>query len=109
MNKERKVFVVNKSGHDFSPAKKYGELVYLSEGLMNRFQTNHMYRMFSDIMEDSSEDDYILISGLIQMNIIAASIMAYKHGRVNLLIYSERDQDYEQRELVMSNLVNRQI
>lgn len=108
MSEETKVYVVNNSGHDFSPAKKFGKLVYLSEGRMNRFQTNQMYRMFSEKMENSTENDYILISGLIQMNVIAAAIQAYKHGRINMLIYSDRDRDYERREIVMPNLVERE-
>lgn len=103
-----KVYVVNNSGHDFTPAERFGDIVFLSEGRMNRFKINSMYRQFVERMEDSSSEDYILVTGLIQMNVIAASIQAHKHGRVNLLIYSDKNQDYEPREIVLGNLINKE-
>lgn len=101
-----KVYVVNNSGHDYTKAKSYGELVYLSEGRMNRFKLNNMYRQFAEVMEDSSEEDYILVTGLAQMVAIAASIQAYKFGKVNFLLYSHRDDDYVPRELTIGNLID---
>ena len=86
---KRKVFVVNKSSHNFSPALKFGELIYLSEGPMNRYSTNNMVREFKEIMENSSEDDYIVPCSLNVMNSIACAIFAHLHGRLNLLLFKE--------------------
>lgn len=85
----RKVFVVNKSSHDFGPADKYGEVKFLSEGSMNRYATNSMVRLFEESMKDSEPTDYIVPCSLNVMNSIACAIFAHKHGRLNLLLYKD--------------------
>ena len=87
--KKRKVFVVSGSSHDFSQAKHFGELIFLSQGPMNRYGVNNMYRQFWDKMKDSDEDDYVLVCGLAIMNGVAASIMAVLHGKINYLLYKK--------------------
>jgi len=82
-----KVYIVNKSSHNFSDAKRFGEILYLSEGSMNRYATNNMHRIFTRIMEDSNEEDYIVLCALNVMNSIACAIFAAKHKRLNLLLF----------------------
>jgi len=95
----RKVFIVNKSAHDFAPAKEYGELVFMSEGPMNRYSTNNMHRVFTDCMKDSGPEDFIVPCSLNVMNIIAGAVFARKHGRLNLLLFKEGE--YIERNLVI--------
>jgi len=85
----KKVFIVNKSSHDFRPAEAFGEVIYLSEGSINRYATNSMVRQFSDIMKDSEGSDYIVPCSLNVMNSIACAIFAHKHGRLNLLLFKD--------------------
>jgi len=85
----KKVFIVNKSSHDFKPAEAFGEVIYLSEGSINRYATNSMVRQFSDIMKDSEGSDYIVPCSLNVMNSIACAIFAHKHGRLNLLLFKD--------------------
>ena len=85
----RKVFVVNKSSHDFGPADKYGKVHFLSSGSMNRYATNSMVRLFEEAMRESKVEDYIVPCSLNVMNSIACAIFAYKHGRLNLLLYKD--------------------
>ena len=94
-----KVYIVNKSSHDFSQASNYGELVFLSEGPVNRYATNSMHRMFSEAMAESSAFDYIVPCSLNVMNSIACAIFASKHGKLNLLLYKQGD--YLERNLVL--------
>ena len=82
-----KVYIVNKSNHDFSKAEKFGPLIYCTEGRMNRFGTNDMLRKFSDAMRNSQKDDYLLLCSLNVMNAVACAVFAHKHGSVNLLLY----------------------
>lgn len=103
-----KVYVVNNSGHDFSPAKEYGELIFLSEGLVNSFNINKMYRMFAPILDESRPEDWILMSGLPQMNVVASCIFAYKHGRINLLLYSSKNHRYDRKEIILGNLIRKE-
>jgi hypothetical protein len=86
-----KVFIVNRSNHDFSAAEKYGSLIFLSEGPMNRYATNTMFRQFEDALRESSPSDYIVPCSLNVMNSIACAIFARKHGKLNLLLFKEGD------------------
>ena len=81
------VYVVNKCSHDFTRAKEFGKLVYLSEGAMNRYGTNHIHCVMDEVLKDSNPEDYILPCSMNIMNVIACSIFAAKHGRINLLLY----------------------
>lgn len=91
MNTEqsRKVFIVNKSAHDFSPAEAYGKVIFLSEGSMNRYSTNNMVRTFTLSMENSNKHDYIVPCSLNVMNSIACAIFAHKHSCLNLLLFKD--------------------
>lgn len=86
---KRKVFIVNRSSHDFAPAERYGEIVFLSEGSMNRYATNSMFRAFKEKMKDSTDRDYIVPCSLNVMNSIACAIFARKHNRLNLLLFKD--------------------
>lgn len=89
------VYIVNKSSHDFSAAEQYGEVIFLSEGPMNRYSTNNMHRTFTDKMKDSSPDDYIVPCALNVMNSLACAIFSHKHGKLNLLLF--KDGEYLER------------
>lgn len=95
----KRVFIVNRSSHNFGAAKKFGELIFLSEGTMSRYATNSMIRSFTDLMKDSSPDDYIVPCSLNVMNSIASAIFARKHGTLNLLLY--KDGSYIERNHVL--------
>ena len=81
------VYIVNRSVHDFSAATDYGKLIYMSKGSINRFNTSRIYRLFYPILKKSDKEDYILITGLTVMNLVAAFIFAMKHKRLNLLLF----------------------
>jgi hypothetical protein len=93
------VYVVNKSAHDFSAAEHFGKLVFLSEGPVNRYATNHMHRIFTESLKDSEPTDYIVPCSLNVMNSIACAIFSHRHGRLNLLLF--RQGKYLERTLVL--------
>ena len=92
-----KVFVVNQGGHNHNDAERFGELVFMSRGTINRYAASQMYRQFVDHLKDSSEDDFILITGLSVMASIACSIFARIHGRLNLLLFKSSQSSEEGR------------
>lgn len=98
----RKVFVVSGSSHNFSAARKWGELVFLSNGPMNRYAVNTMYINFYAAMKHSSPEDYVLICGLAIMNSVAASVMTSLHGKVNYLLFKKGE--YLERNIVVPKL-----
>lgn len=82
-----KVYIPNRSVHDFSAALEFGDPVYLSTGSVSRYNTSRLYRKFWPLLQDSKPTDYLLITGLTILNLIAAFILTKKHGRLNLLLF----------------------
>lgn len=83
----RKVFVINKSSHDYSKAEEFGQLIFMTEGSLNRFAVSKMFRTFEPFIGESQPTDYLLLSGLSVMCSVASAMFAAKHQRLNLLIY----------------------
>jgi len=100
-----KVYVVNKGGHDFSSAKRYGEIHFLSEGIRDILAVSSMYRDFAIALRESTDKDYILLTGPNVMCCIACSCFAFLHGVVNVLIY--KGGRYKERKVMLNNLLGR--
>jgi hypothetical protein len=101
-NGAQKVYIVNRSNHDFSRAERFGELCYLSEGLVQKRNVNYMARLFTEKLVDSTEKDFILPTALTIMSMVAALVFAQKHGRVNLLLFESGR--YKARTLVLDGI-----
>lgn len=99
------VFIVNKGGHNFEAAEQFGRLAYLSEGIASRYAVSKIYRDFAMRLRGSSPDDYLLLTGLTTMNVIACSCFAYIHGRLNLLLY--KNDKYVERKLLLGELLDK--
>ena len=91
------VYVINKCPHDFHEAEKYGTLVYLSKGSMNKYAVNKIFRQFTSALVQSKPDDYILLTSLTVMSVIACCIFVLKHETLNLLLF--KDDSYVCRKL----------
>ncbi len=109
MNQRPNVYVVNKSAHDFSDAYRFGDLVFLSEGKQSRYAANDICRQFKPILEVSEPNDYILLTSLTVMNVIAASLFSVSHGKLNLLIHQSETNSYVERRLDLSDLAEKPI
>lgn len=101
----QRIYIPNKSGHDFTAAEKFGDLIFMTEGFISRFAVNEVYRAFSDIMADSHEDDWLLPSGYAFMNQVAGAIFAKMHGRLNLLLFDPSTGEYISRSISIDNLI----
>ena len=84
-----KVYVINDSGHDYKEAEKYGELIYLTKGIVASYATTQHYRTFAEKMKDATSDDYILVTSLASMNAIAGWIMGTLGFPLNLLLFKD--------------------
>ena len=83
-----KVFVVNKGHHNYEQAKEFGELVFLTEESLNIFaSSNLVYTISAPLLEQSSGDDYLLLSGHILPNAIAFNTMMKKNLKVKSLVW----------------------
>ena len=96
--RKRKVFIINKSGHDYSAASKFGDIVYLTEGKLDSFETNQHYREVAPLLRDAGPDDYILITSLASLNCLVGWMIGSLGHPLNLLIF--KDGKYVVRRLV---------
>ena len=95
-----KVFIINKGSHDYSDAQRYGEIVYITEGSVNKFDVSQMFRECDSALASSEADDYILLTSLTTLCSVACAIFGRKHGRLNLLLF--KDDRYVERRLVLN-------
>lgn len=98
MSDLHRVYIVNKSAHDFSEAKKFGSLIFITEGRLNRFSVNDMHRQTEDALKDSAAFDFIVPCSLNVLNSIVCATFAVKHKRLNLLLFKQGD--YIERNIV---------
>lgn len=85
--KGTKVFVPNRGTNDYSAAYEYGDLIFCSEGLINRKDILTMAKTMNDAMSDAEAEDYILITSLSSLCGVACGIFAARFHRLNLLIF----------------------
>lgn len=86
-----KVYIVNKSTHDYSAAECFGDLVFLSKNNLKKYSTSQAYRIFYPILEKSNPKDYLLVSGMPMHCLVAAFILTNNHKRLNLLLFAEKN------------------
>jgi hypothetical protein len=99
----RKVYIINRSGHDYSSAEHFGDFVFLSDGRMHPFGVSRMYRNFSELLRHSDANDLLLLTSLTHANVIAAAIFAHLHGRLNLLLWTGKG--YVKRDILLDELL----
>lgn len=97
-----KVYVPNRSFHDFKDAARFGELVFLTEGMVNRMNVNKITRQCMVAMKGATAGDFIVVSSLSIITAIASSLMAFAFGRINFLIWE--DDHYIERNIVLGDL-----
>lgn len=98
-----KVFIPNKGFHDYQRAERFGELVYITEGTVNRFEINQIARLCADALQDAAGGDYILLSSLPGISAVAAAMFAVKFGRLNLLLHDSRSGEYVSRSVLIES------
>lgn len=83
-----KVYVLNRGPYDYSDAERFGELVYCTEGSLDKVDTTHMYRLLLPFMKESIPEDYILLTSLTSLCCVACAMFSYYNGRLNLLVHT---------------------
>ncbi len=89
------VYVVNRSCHNFNKATAYGDIKFMTVGSIDKFNLTKMHRTFFKYLKDSDKQDYIVISGLTNMSVIACGIFVNKHHRLNLLLWNQKKKTYK--------------
>lgn len=92
-----KVFIINDSGHDYTEAKKFGELVFLTTGTVASYDANKNYRQIVDKLKQAKQEDFILITSLASLNCIVGWIIGHLNLPLNMLLF--KDGKYLKRRL----------
>jgi len=100
-----KVYVVNYAGHNVHQAKKYGELVFVTEGRVDIFNTDRNVADIAKKLVNYTDDDYILLSGSPLLVFILTLICAVKADSYKLLLYNCKKGDYELRTVFKHNII----
>lgn len=102
--KERTVYIVSDSGHDYSTAKRLGNLEFLHDGKINVFASDKLIKELHEKLADSTADDFLLPSGNSLATCAAFAILLNKNSAVNILIYSFRNKMYEVRTILKNQV-----
>ena len=57
---QARVFIPNKGHHDYTDAKRFGELTFVTKGVQNKYGVANIARVWEDALEASLPTDYIL-------------------------------------------------
>jgi len=95
----RRVYVLNEGSHDYSGAEAFGELVFCTNGILQKTDINKMFLVLDDVLQESERGDLIMLSSLTSLCATASAIMAALHGEVHFLIY--HDGKYVEKDLML--------
>jgi len=83
-----KVFILNKDERDYSDAERFGEVLFVTKGrIPNPYDITGLHKIIEQMMNMVKEDDYIVISTIPILHMIASSFIAAKYGKVNYLTF----------------------
>ena len=98
--RRKRVYIPNRGSHDFTDALKFGELIFITEGVVNKFALDSFFRTCIESMKGAEAEDYLMITSLNSLCSIATGILARRFGIVNFLLfrggkYVERRVDFD--------------
>lgn len=96
-----KVFILTDGGHDYSDASRFGELTYCRVTVKNKYDLAQMFRELRKSFDDSTQEDFLVLSSLASLCCVATAILTELHGRVNFLIFEQGR--YIDRTVVLTN------
>lgn len=97
-----KVYVLNNRHHSFENASNFGELVFVTEGVVPVFKTDYVGKLLSDKLKYFNVDeDYLLPTGPTILGMMATTMLS-KGNEVKflkILIFDAKAQSYVVRHL----------
>jgi len=84
------VWITNYAGHEFSLAKQYGELRYITKGYISFSSLDRLKFHIAGQLVESQPEDYLLLSGTIIICVIAAIVWFKMHKKIKLLNWDRK-------------------
>lgn len=88
------VWIVNRSGHPYEKAERFGRLMSLTSGNINPFRTDRQIYLIGQQLRQADVVDFMLVSGLPILNAITLAMWLERFGKVNILQWSTNNLDY---------------
>lgn len=89
-----KVYITNYN-HEYLEAKDYGELVPITSGFVDLTSLDRVRSQVIEKIADSKPDDYVLVSGIATIVVIACLVWFHKHKQIRLMIWRRPSKDNE--------------
>lgn len=100
-----KVYITNSAGHDFTNAKQFGELVWVTKGFVSFHSLDRLKHILSEKLAETKPEDYLLLSGTQVICVVASVIWYEKHKCINLLVHDKKHYGYYRKlTITQSNL-----
>lgn len=93
------VYVLNKGDHNYDAAKRYGECIVVTEGIVPIFKTDHVSAVLMEKLSAYKEDDFLLVTGPVILCILATVILLRKFDSIKILVFNAKAQDYVVRQI----------
>lgn len=99
--KHPKVYVISKGSHSYEAATAFGDLVFLYDDnkKANVFASDALVKEIEDKLARSTAEDFLILSGSMVPAAIAFYVLMQKHGEVQNLLYSFKNNNYELRTI----------
>lgn len=98
-----RVFVLNKSAHDFSSAESFGELIFVTDGHYNIFNTGQLIQFLANFFSDfDSQEDFLVMSGSPFVASLAFTYLINNVNSVKLLLFDAKQRIYIPRTLTFT-------
>lgn len=101
---DARVFVANFAGHDYSKAKKYGELVPITKGFVSMQGLDRLKFQIAEAIATTAPDDYLVLSGANIICVLSAVLWFQLHGKVRVLNLDKNTRDYREIVLTRENI-----
>lgn len=99
MSRKPTVYIANRSGHNYSGAERFGQLVAVTQHRVNVFATDRLRTDITHALRDAKPEDLLLLGGSPLVNVLCAFILLQRHGLLNIIYWDGLKQDYIRRKL----------
>ena len=101
-----KVFVANFQEKSFTPAERYGEVIFVTTGFIPLYDMEAVRKKLAKFVELSSPSDYLILIGPSVICSMLSILWFSKHGFVNLLSWDGKRNDYNHFVLGVNEVVS---
>lgn len=95
MEQPDRVFIANlHPDKDFSPAEKFGELVYLTQSYVDLRNIDKLESQLNLYLKQARGSDFIILTGPSVLNALIVAILFNRFGYVNVLSWDGSKREY---------------